>query len=371
MSCRLIVIAVCLSSLVGCALVTPFGARGDPPIDGGVDAADGAVEGGLDGGLDGDIDRADADTTPGAGGPVTFVSREAELVSDRFHDLDGDGDLDNAVADLGADGIPFMMVVNVMFDTGLEQGLTRWLVHAPFVADAVNLDDPSASVAFLHGADVDDPPDAADDYSGSEAFFAIASALDACGEPRTAFRDVEIRGGVARLEGRDLVLPFLAALPLSQYVAESERIPGSTDLRLVVSGVIRTADLGDLPAPRDWLDTDQTMLEIFLAGGATVGVDVPGLTPDLDLDGDGLETFELDEDGDGSGDGQIVSCIDGDRTVVEGRDCWRDPRFADAFAMANVWTFARAEFAGRAPGWRTRVDGECTEPPEQRFFPEP
>jgi hypothetical protein len=54
------------------------------------------------------------------------------------------------------------------------------------------------------------------------------------------------------------------------------------------------------------------------------------LQPDIDLDGDGLETIQtVDNQTD------IVSCTDGDGvTVIEGADCPCDPRMADGYSIA-------------------------------------
>ena len=65
--------------------------------------------------------------------------------------------------------------------------------------------------------------------------------------------------------------------------------------------------------PRETIPLSKVLapiLDLFVAGGRSVGVPtVPGLSPNVDLDGDGLERFETDEDG------GIARCVDGDGTV--------------------------------------------------------
>jgi hypothetical protein len=52
-----------------------------------------------------------------------------------------------------------------------------------------------------------------------------------------------------------------------------------------------------------------------------------GEHPDVDLDDDGLERYDLD------GQAQVVRCIDGDGTVLESPTCLDDARIADGFSM--------------------------------------
>ena len=52
---------------------------------------------------------------------------------------------------------------------------------------------------------------------------------------------------------------------------------------------------------------DATLLEVLAAGGAAYGLPlIPGVEPDMDLDGDGLERLLVDEDG------RLETCVDGD-----------------------------------------------------------
>jgi hypothetical protein len=69
------------------------------------------------------------------------------------------------------------------------------------------------------------------------------------------------------------------------------------------------------------------------------------LDPDIDLDGDGLETITtVDNQTD------IVSCTDGDgTTVIEGADCPCDPRMADGYSIAFELDFRGATVLGPDP----------------------
>ena len=102
---------------------------------------------------------------------------------------------------------------------------------------------------------------------------------------------------------------------------------------------------------------------MLAAGGAAYGVPlIPGISPDIDLDGDGLERLVVD------GDGRLETCVAGDLTAIHGRGCWSDPRMADGFSLVVVMRFVGAAHEGIVPGWESWVPGECTEPPEQSLW---
>ena len=52
-----------------------------------------------------------------------------------------------------------------------------------------------------------------------------------------------------------------------------------------------------------------------------------GIQPEIDVDGDGLETIDLDSNA------EIFQCHDGDGSLIEGAYCLEDPRIADGFGM--------------------------------------
>lgn len=78
---------------------------------------------------------------------------------------------------------------------------------------------------------------------------------------------------------------------------------------------------------------------VYQLGETTVeGAAVPALVqlamgdtqPDVDMDGDGLERLM-------AVGGEIVACVDGDGTVIEGATCHRDPRIADGYDTRLVF----------------------------------
>src|SRR5262249_11023769 len=66
------------------------------------------------------------------------------------------------------------------------------------------------------------------------------------------------------------------------------------------------------------------VLDNIVVGINALGLHVTPTQPDVDVDGDGLETFA-----DTDGDNEIDLCTDGNGTQITGRDCPSDPRIAD------------------------------------------
>jgi len=62
-----------------------------------------------------------------------------------------------------------------------------------------------------------------------------------------------------------------------------------------------------------------------------------GAQPDIDIDGDGLETYAVDFSG------EVLSCQDGDGSLIEGPDCLSDPRIADGFSVCASFRGIPAE----------------------------
>jgi hypothetical protein len=224
----------------------------------------------------------------------------------------------------------------------------RLTFHFPWLEDVVGLHDPDVVLLTFVGLDTDDPPDASDDLSGAEPFYAQWQSIDGCGEPLAFFSTASLEGGA--LDARDGVV----ALPVDNppLLLRSARVwghiePEGGSSELLVCGYVAIDDIGgrqDAPAALG----DLSWLEVFLAGSEAAGVSgYPGVAPDVDLDGDGLERFI-------TSDLRIETCIDGEGATIAGRDCWQDPRIADGFSFNLRFRTVRAEFEGREPGWQER-----------------
>jgi len=347
------------------------GGCSDPPTtdgDGDVDTdvdGDGDVDTDVDGDGDGD---GDADQTDGGDGDVptgpgsiTLVIRDVNLSSVAVCDFDEDGDLDNVFADLGSP-LGEMAALGLNSVIRIDTSVRRILLHMPLVEDLSGPTDPVAQFLGFEGIDLDDPPDTSDDFSGEEEFHADPTDLDGCGEPLHFFRDVRIDGGEINGHVGSFAGLVTEGLPMDATRIQGTIEPGGTSAAFTLCFYAPVGALGMAPGPD--MTGDLTMLEVFLAGGAALGIPVvPGFTPDVDVDGDGLERFILD------GDFHIESCIDGDRTTTSGRECWRTAAFADAFAFTINLPASPARFAGRKPGWEDEVDGTCESgPPEPSMW---
>jgi hypothetical protein len=312
---------------------------------------------------DRDSDRdADADGVPRAG-PMTFISARFTVSEERVCDFDGDGVGDNAVADLGSPASSISAgAIGAFVEGRIRSGSIKMIFHFPWVTDLAGPNDPGTKVLLFNGVDVDDPDDPTDNHSGSEEFYCPPNSLDPCGEPRYP-ADAAIERGVLEVSGVRLLLPGID-LPLEHALGTGTVEPGGTAMSLQVCGYAPTRDIGGLAMVEE--AGELSLLEILLAGGAAVGIPgVPGLTPDVDVDGDGLERYVVD------GTGRVEACVDGDSTEFMGRDCWDRDQMADGISMVAELEGVPARYAGRQPGWEARYPEGCADPPEHSLWDPP
>jgi cysteine-rich repeat protein len=160
----------------------------------------------------------------------------------------------------------------------------------------------------------------------------------------------------------DLVLP-IDFLPFQLSRARIEGWTRAEDDRLaalddgVLCGAIPVPVLAQVPnllasfglggggAPCDG-SSGSTMADLLVGGAEILIISLPGTPADVDLDGDGLEVFEVTSDGPPGCQPVITACVDGDGTRVEGRDCVFDPRFADGLSVALTFDTAPATIVG-------------------------
>jgi hypothetical protein len=346
-------VVVALSMMVALAAGCGTGAGSDAarPAEGGDAGADPA----------GDGDRPDAGSDLGdadglGSGSATQVAREIAITDERLCDFDDDGLLDNSVADVGSPGSGLIALALSTAFTGENSARRRVLMHFPWVDDVRTPADPETTFIVVGAEDCDSPPNPDDDFSGDEPFAVREGYIDGCGEP-LYFTTSTIEAG--SFETRSPI-PIVVSLDDEnallvqdgRFFATIEAGFGAATWRLC--GVVLVQDAGAVSASLS--GTTATVLEVLLAGGAILGMpQVPGLLPDVDRDGDGLEQFVLDE---GS---HVELCIDGDGvTTVPGPACWQDPRMADAFSL----TFEVASVSARCAGPESRWAPSCSDPPE-------
>ncbi len=212
--------------------------------------------------------------------------------------------------------------------------------------DIHGIDDPDVTAAWLPGMETSTPGE----YLADESFF------DMDGNPTVTFEgSIDMRMYAAGPE--DITIPvFILPLEIRQ-----SRLAGTTretggQLSNIDDGLLCGAvplDLlaafpvpdgipivGGMPACEG--DAPPSFADLIV-GGAVV---LPPTPPDVDLDGDGLEAFEVTR---GAGCQPVVTaCIDGDGTRIEGRDCLLDPHIRDGLSAAFPFTAAPATIVGTA-----------------------
>lgn len=275
-------------------------------------------------------------------------------------DYSGDGTPDNAFATALGSGLDLL---NMLFMGGGGGGPTILLSYMG-LDDATGANDPDLRTAWLTGTDADGST--ANNFTGMGEFFVQAASLDASGAPltslQTSIMSNALRGGP---EDLDLNLGFLP-LTLREAYLRGTTMAMSGQLwsldNAFICGVVQSQTLSfineslvegfgggggfmiTIPPPCDGSGTESTMVD-WLVGGARIAIiTIRPTSPDVDLDGDGLETFEVTR---GSACQPVITaCIDGDGTRVEGRDCYNDARFQDGYSAALSADAIRAIITG-------------------------
>lgn len=91
---------------------------------------------------------------------------------------------------------------------------------------------------------------------------------------------------------------------------------------------------------------ETSFADVMIGGSTILGIRTLPTQPDVDIDGDGLERFEVDSEGPSGCQPAIVACIDGDGTRIEAPDCAQDPRMADGHSASFDFTAVRASAVG-------------------------
>jgi hypothetical protein len=192
------------------------------------------------------------------------------------------------------------------------------------------------------------------DMDGPDRLTLDAASIDAANRPRFGFPNGAVTGlDYAGAPGSAwMVLPLTDDLTLELPITDARAAgdfaslpggPGVVNGR--IGGILSAKDLDaifGLEVTEIGLTPEDSMLDAFFANllGTLVGLpnaDTPlgsCKTPDIDVDGDGLEAFcdsdPLDEIN------RVDVCVDGDGTIVADTDavpCTTDPRFVDGISI--------------------------------------
>ncbi len=267
-------------------------------------------------------------------------------------DFSGDGAPDHAFARAFGG---FTDLINSMFLADAPASGQLTLIMHMLGLDDINMaNDDSFTIAWFQGEDADDDP--SNNISGMGTFRPDASAFDADGNPSTSFQS---RVASSMLNGgpEDVAIPisFLPVELRQGFIsgmtrADAEGVNGINNGLLC--GAIPASTLAFLPNLLEMLpggappscgggSIPANMGDVLIGGTAPGLISLPGVAPDVDLNGDGLERFEVDR-GDGTCQPIITACVDGDGTRIEGHDCTLDPRIEDGLSGAFHFEAVRA-----------------------------
>ena len=282
-------------------------------------------------------------------------------------DYSGDGRADNGFARALGPIAPFL---DMFLGGGGMGGAPPILMSFMGLDDPAGLNDDSLRVAWLVGQET-----APGEYLVND------SSLNPDGSPQTS---IESSIMSRMLDGgpEDIELPIMF-LPLE---LKQGRIRGTTQatagelsglsdgllcgvvpprvlsfistdlLGMFGGGGMPIVEVGDPCDPA----TESSNMADMLIGGATLTVNLMGrpfpitlraTSPDVDVDGDGLESFEVVRTGAMGCQPVISACIDGDGvTRIEGHDCVLDDRIQDGWSAAFTFTAERASIVGVGTG---------------------
>jgi hypothetical protein len=277
---------------------------------------------------------------PGTYGPGSIAVTFAVGVEADGFDLDGaadpagDGAPDNA---LGANEA-LRNLINANLNSSLSDGSLRLLTELRDL-DSLGSDDADMTLVLYGGVDSDVPVNTADDFTGDEDFYYSRDWVewDDC-SPKSPIQS-GYAGGVIT-GSSDSVVFYVSLLGGFIEVADSKfESPVAADTEGARTPAGQQARFGGAIPQCSLAQGDGVV-------GLSAQHDVThyfATQPDIDRDGDGLETVQADTAG-------IISCTDGDGvTVVPGQMCGCDPRMADGYSIAFLLDFRGATVLGPEP----------------------
>ncbi|MBI4509926.1 MAG: hypothetical protein HY698_09845 [Deltaproteobacteria bacterium] len=244
-------------------------------------------------------------------------------------DLDDDGAVDNLLGLLSS-------IANPHYERTVRNGdrieildidLGSWPAE-------MNDDEVALEAAFFRAVDADEPPDPTNNYDGAGRFLAVQEQFDVNCRPTSKFDEARVRG--RRVEMKTDRLPFVVGwrgtAEFRRLQFEGEFDDTRTRLQAKVGAAWTSCSLSTLPSP---MNQEVSSLD------GLVGLEI---LPDIDMDGDGLETMVMENQ-------RVIACIDGDGSRIDGKNCACDPRIADGYSIAYFMELVPAQVLGIAD-WR-------------------
>ena len=282
-------------------------------------------------------------------------------------DYTGDGTADNRFSRaLG----PAAALLNMFLGGGGGGGGPTFLMSFQGLEDRSGANDDSLRVAWLTGSPGPSPG----------TYLVDRSVLAPDGSPTTSLQgSIASRALDAGPEDMDLPIAFLP-LTLEQGRVRGTTVASGGELSSIEDGLLCgvvgpelltlvnadllemfgggggggfSIEIGD---PCDGSTEPATLFDMMVGGAMIAIVRIGNVAPDVDLDGDGLESFEVTRTGAEGCQAVVTACIDGDGTRFEGRDCIFEstadgrPRFVDGYSTGLDFGATRAELVGTTGG---------------------
>lgn len=253
-------------------------------------------------------------------GRTFIVDTFSERAQGDGFDLNGDGKPDNALGALAA-------FANPRWNDAIVKGYAIYLLDLDNLAGPPLVDGSTPQISFFVGVDANNDP--TDNLGGRGTFYVPAEQFDVncqttAGFDHTMVTNGSITGdkskvsvvaqGVGGLEFVHVKLVSTINSDYSRYSGTLGDISTACALSLTPSGF-----------------NTSSLLELIVGNFS--------LQPDMDLDGDGLDTFTVDANG-------LASCTTGSGVVITGHDCPCDPRIADGYSSAMDFTGVPATILG-------------------------
>jgi len=256
-------------------------------------------------------------------GRVYFVDKLEFLPSAEGFDLTGDGTIDNSI---GA----FATLANPEMAKSIASGSTMLLMTLSGLKGPPLVEDDMPQLAIYVGLDADVPADPSNNAMNG-AFHTSIEQFDVNCRSATTYDSSVVRMGALVSNSRKLDVVAGGIGTITFLDAQQRSVPEQPDFSAWsarAGGVVPACSFALTAFPGD---NPASLIDVM--------VNAFNIQPDIDRDGDGLETI--------TGDGlTIKECRDGDGTIIPGLACPCDPRMRDAYSGAIAAHLVPARIVG-------------------------
>ena len=249
--------------------------------------------------------------------------------------------------------------VNNAINDAARMWINNWLANDLQMEPAVvllamtGLDDQTAqsgsfTFSTLEGVEVNGGR--TDYFSGNQAFNVTPMYLDMRGTPISPLSVSVTSGQITTTAPGTMLMPYplttiypfrVHRVHLEGTIVSDATRPTEITITKLCGGFAAWS-MSQVKSPDT--STGSSLLDAMALGDMFFSYRVTPTQPDLDIDGDGLETF-FDDDG----NRKIDRCVDGNGTQILGETCPMDPRIADAYSMTMYMHGVGTMLKGMAP----------------------